>query len=178
MWGHVKYNNYIRPDQRAGIPYQNLINLKRDWIKLITEFFTKMLSWKLFVIFVTNTDPWTYPSTGNTRPQGCTHPLWTYTSPEHTQALEWTWDQRYTLKRTWHQRYSFPCGQTNTSENITFLQIHWRAVNNTKNVNLMCSWKIDRIQMFEKRTLSTVTVGSSYLQMHELTKGWNKNDKA
>ena len=54
---------------------------------------------------------------------------------------EGTWDQRYltprkdmrpgTRKRTWHQRYPNSC------ENITFPQLHWRAV--MTSLLLVCS---------------------------------------
>ena len=46
--------------------------------------------------------------------------LWTYRLPGHTNPLEGTWNQAYS---------PYPCGQTYTSENITFLQLLLRSNN-------------------------------------------------
>ena len=53
--------------------------------------------------------------------------------PEHTHPCDIPIFQKgpgtkdtYPPERTWDQKYPPPCGQTDTCENITFLQLNWR----------------------------------------------------
>ena len=57
-----------------------------------------------------------------------THPSWMYPPTSDIPTLGGVGDYPPS-ERTWYQRYPPPCGQTDTCENITFLQLRLRAVN-------------------------------------------------